>query len=151
MDDYGACNTLSATCGVMVMMQILYPVFEINGEEYVADASAVLTMNPPQYNAYRLSDKKHIYIRCDSTSGRKIMYPHDFHEWMYGKRKENQAQILGMNGEIVSSAVNFTHDSTVQVDPVTHEKPKSTQEQVEELQERVKVLEAIIEGMTTKE
>lgn len=41
-----------------------FPVFELDGDEWIADVRTLLTSIPPQYKAYRLTDMKPIYQEC---------------------------------------------------------------------------------------
>ena len=50
------------------MVQVMCPVIFIDGEEWLVDQSMILTSNPPQYNIYRLSDKKHSYKFCHEVN-----------------------------------------------------------------------------------
>lgn len=68
-----------------MMMNNTYPVFEKDGEEYVADTRSVLTSNPPQYNAYRLKDKKHTYVFCSKVQSHKTMNAQEFKVFMETK------------------------------------------------------------------
>lgn len=64
----------------------VYPVFEKDGEDYVADTRSVLTSNPPQYNAYRLKDRKITYISCHAINNIKYTIDRrDFDDFMTGK------------------------------------------------------------------
>jgi hypothetical protein len=116
---------------------MLYPVFEIDGEEYVADVTMCLTSNPPQYNAYRLKDKKHRYVYCSEANGSKVMYPHDFYEFMHGKAT---VQISNAVGDVSGSVAILTtsaipaFDPTVTVEPVTYPRPKTNEEKISEIQ-----------------
>lgn len=67
------------------MLQVLNTVFVYEGEEWVADNSMLLTSNPPKYNCYRLSDKKHMYLETMEVSKYPIvrfMYPHDLYTFL---------------------------------------------------------------------
>lgn len=60
------------------MMQVMYPIFEYEGEDYIADVSSVLTSNPAKYNCYSLSDKKHIYEYCHLIKAKRYVFGEEF-------------------------------------------------------------------------
>lgn len=53
--------------GNVDMLQVMHKVFLLDGEEWVANSLQLLTSIPPKYNAYRISDKKHAYLLCDTV------------------------------------------------------------------------------------
>ena len=125
------------------MLQVLYPVFEIDGEEYVADTSMLLTSNPPQYNAFRLSDKKHVFVLCSKAYGSKVMYPQDFYEFMHGKSAQT-ATITLSGGRMLSTDAIISSPNDYVI-AVTHPRPKTTDEKIEEMQKEIESLRLEIE------
>lgn len=70
------------------MLKQLFTIFEIDGEEYIADERFLLTSNPPQYSCYSLKDTKHIYKFC-----------HDIHALhkRYATDEEARKYLKGLN------------------------------------------------------
>lgn len=56
------------------MIQVLHSIFQLDGTEYIANESFILTSSPPQYNCYRLSDGKHRYVFCAQVRSSFIRY-----------------------------------------------------------------------------
>jgi hypothetical protein len=127
------------------MIQILYPVFEIEGEEYVADVNIVLTSDPPQYNAYRLSDKKHVHVKCLDTNGNRFMYAYDFWEFMNGKTQSSM-QVATLTGDVILVGPQ----PAIQVAPVTHPRPLTMEEKFEALEKEVKSLRKQVARLKAK-
>ena len=132
-------------------MRILdtYPVFEKDGEEYVADTRMCLTSNPPQYNAYRLKDRKHTYVFCSQAHGKKIMYEKDFKEFMYGKSSNNLTLPVDSLG-VCTITASPTPISVETPTPVTHTRPKTADERIDALEIEVKRLNRWIKHLNKK-
>lgn len=56
------------------MMDVLHKVFKADGDEWVADSSMILASNPPQYNCYRLRDRKLKYFYCHEIGSLKEVF-----------------------------------------------------------------------------
>ena len=89
--------------------------FEIDGEEWVADCSMTLTSNPAQWNIYRLSDKQHRYMFCHDVNKRpakRYMYGGELYEFLNPGSTKATITISGNNtsGTIVFGANNDKKD-----------------------------------------
>lgn len=117
------------------MMTTLYSVFQLDGEDYVADITMTLLSNPPQYNAYRLSDRKHRFVFCSQVSCDRYMYPNDFYKFLY---EIHPVTVTGtMRGEVTST--------NMPPHVVVHQREKTP---IELLEARVEKLEKLIKKTT---
>jgi hypothetical protein len=114
------------------MMQVLYSVFEMDGEKWVADTSICLTSNPPKYNCYSLKDKRHSYVECSKITCDEYMYRGDFNDWMLGYKYINQRE-------------DGTMTYTQKIEPIVYKREPS---ELEKLEARVKELEDKVSKLT---
>lgn len=61
-------------------------IFEIDGEEYIADTRSILTSNPPQYNCYNLKNGTLTYKFCSEVHSKAKREPSQ-EEIMFLKNK----------------------------------------------------------------
>lgn len=125
----------------------MHTVFKYENEDWVVDNSVTLTSNPPKYNAYRLLDKKHMYIDCMEVLKYPVVkhiHPDEYYQFVNGY-PANAAQVITGNGINGSGVITFagtgkTVTEIYELDPLPPEQPKEPSE-TEDLKARVKQLE----------
>lgn len=123
-----------------------YPVFEKDGEEYVADTRIISTDSPQLCTAYtyRLKDKKSMYVSLsEAESGLKIMYEGDYINFTYGRSYNIFA--IDKYDNIISGDFRLSSQSI----SVVHNKEKTTHERVLDLEEKCDRLFALMPNSTS--
>jgi hypothetical protein len=138
------------------MITTLYPIFELDGEDYVADVTLVLTSSPAQYHAYRLKDRKHRYVATDQFVAKGSMGSSEFFEFMYGPTRtataianntSNTITLSNIDSGLVTVRPNDVNETNIKAN---NRFPLSIEKRISNLEKAMQRMNSSLETISSK-